>query len=570
MFYEGVKNTSNTTLDGDLPVIVRTTAPTVAIPTNFGTSQLQIDDNPEDGEELDITVVISDENDIDVVTLYYQQGCSEYTSVPMMPSNAGSYMGTIPASEVTMDGLLYFIVAQNIVGFSSTSDIFCIEIRFNSGSLTTNSLINSAYSSGLPMDRWRLLSIPAVLDDNGVSQVIGDELGSEDDHVWRLFEYNESTSSFNDDPEQFIPGDSYWLYQRVEENLLVSAPAGKTGNMSGTDLTIRPGWNLIGSPYPFSLPLSLDPVQFYGPITYGVEAEEWSSVVSELDPWNGYAVYNRTSNDLNISLDPTACDTASLVPRAFDDEEGWLMTLQARGKEYQDRFNTIGALSGAHNELDWRDNPEIRAPESFLSLFFKIPEEEQTHLFTSDIRALDSELKLWDTSIRNTTAESRVTLSWHNEQTLPAGLSVQLLDINTRTLVDMVSNNQFVIDHLDSRYDRQLKIIAGDPASVVLAANDILSDLPEETYIKGNYPNPFNPVTTIRFGIPEPRRISLTVVNMLGQEVADVFNGWMDIGHHEVRWQSLDDQGMPVASGVYFAVLNDGTSIDVQKMILLK
>ena len=48
MFYEGVKNTSNTTLDGDLPVIVRTTAPTVAIPTNFGTSQLQIDDNPEE------------------------------------------------------------------------------------------------------------------------------------------------------------------------------------------------------------------------------------------------------------------------------------------------------------------------------------------------------------------------------------------------------------------------------------------------------------------------------------------------------------------------------------------
>ena len=49
MFYEGVKNTKNTTLDGDLPVIVRTTAPTVAIPTNFGTSQLEIDDNPNEG-----------------------------------------------------------------------------------------------------------------------------------------------------------------------------------------------------------------------------------------------------------------------------------------------------------------------------------------------------------------------------------------------------------------------------------------------------------------------------------------------------------------------------------------
>ena len=528
---------------------------------------IQLDDDPGDGEELDITVEISDENDIDVVTLYYQQGCSEYTSVAMSGS-VGSYTGTIPGSAVTMNGLLYFIVARNTLGFSSTSDIFCIEVRFNSGSLTTGSLRSSAYPRGLPMDKWRLLSIPAVLDDSGVSQVIGDELGTQDDNVWRLFEYNEGTGSFNDNPGQFTPGDSYWLYQRVGNNLSLSAPAGQTGNMCGTDLTIKPGWNLIGSPYSFSLPLVLDPVQFYGPITYGVEAEEWSNVVSEMDPWNGYAVYNRTSNDLNISLDPTGCDTARLV-RTLD-EEGWLMTLQARGNDYQDSFNMIGALSGAHDQLDWHDNPEIRAPERFVSLFFKIPDEEQEHLFTSDIRALDGKLKIWDTRIRSTAMESGVTLSWHRDQTLPAGLSVQLLDLNTRTVVDMVLSDHLVLGHLDSHYDRQLKIISGDPAAVSLAVDDILSQVPEELSIQGNYPNPFNPVTTIRFGLPEPRRVSLTIVNMLGQEVVDLLNGWKGIGHHEIRWQSLDNQGVPVASGVYFAVLRDGISIDVRKMILLK
>ena len=529
---------------------------------------IQLDDDPGDGEELDITVEISDENDIDVVTLYYQQGCSEYTSVAMSGS-VGSYTGTIPGSAVTMNGLLYFIVARNTLGFSSTSDIFCIEVRFNSGSLTTGSLTSSAYPRGLPMDKWRLLSIPAVLDDSGVSQVIGDELGTQDDNVWRLFEYNEGTGSFNDNPGQFTPGDSYWLYQRVGNNLSLSAPAGQTGNMCGTDLTIKPGWNLIGSPYSFSLPLVLDPVQFYGPITYGVEAEEWSNVVSEMDPWNGYAVYNRTSNDLNISLDPAGCDTVPLA-RTLDEEEGWLMTLQARGNDYQDSFNMIGALSGAHDQLDWHDNPEIRAPERFVSLFFKIPDEEQEHLFTSDIRALDGKLKIWDTRIRSTAMESGVTLSWHRDQTLPAGLSVQLLDLNTRTVVDMVLSDHLVLGHLDSHYDRQLKIISGDPAAVSLAVDDILSQVPEELSIQGNYPNPFNPVTTIRFGLPEPRRVSLTIVNMLGQEVVDLLNGWKGIGHHEIRWQSLDNQGVPVASGVYFAVLRDGISIDVRKMILLK
>ena len=527
------------------------------------------DDVPEGQEEISITVEIACVHGNNGVTLHYRQGGSSgYTSVAMS-GGAGSFTGTIPGSAVTMNGLLYYIIAQNALGISSTSDIFCIEVGFNSGSVTTSSLTGSAYPSGLPMDKWRLISIPAVLDNSNVSQVIGDELGTQDNNVWRLYEYNEGTGSFNDNPAQFTPGDSYWLYQRVGNNLSVSAPAGETGDMCGTYLTIRPGWNLIGSPYPFSLPLFLDPVQFYGPIAYGVEAEEWSGVVSELDPWNGYAVYNRTSGNLVITLDPTVTGTARLA-RTLDEEDGWLMTLQVKGDEYQDRFNTIGARSGAHDQLDWHDNPEIRAPERFVSLFFRIPDEDQEHLFTSDVRALDGKLKLWDTRIRSTAVESGVTLSWHSEQVLPAGLSVQLLDLNTRTLVDMVLRDHLVLGRLDSGYDRQLKIIAGDPAAVALAVDDILSQLPEEFSIQGTYPNPFNPVTTIRFGLPEPRRVSLTIVNMLGQEVAELLNGWKDLGHHEIRWQSLDNQGVPVASGVYFAVLRDGTSIDAWKMMLLK
>ena len=165
---------------------------------------------------------------------------------------------------------------------------------------------------------------------------------------------------------------------------------------------------------------------------------------------------------------------------------------------------------------------------------------------------------------------SGVTLSWHRDLALPAGLSVQLLDLNTRTVVDMVSSDYLVLGHLDSLYNRQLKIISGDPAAVSLAVEDILSQVPEKLSIQGSYPNPFNPVTTIRFGLSEPRRVSLIIVNMLGHEVAELLNGWTDLGYHEIRWRSFDNHGVPVASGVYFAVLRDGASIDVRRMILLK
>ena len=82
--------------------------------------------------------------------------------------------------------------------------------------------------------------------------------------------------------------------------------------------------------------------------------------------------------------------------------------------------------------------------------------------------------------------------------------------------------------------------------------------------------NPFNPLTTIRFGLPKPKRVSLSIVNILGQEVSVLINGWRDIGHHEVRWQGMDSKGIPAASGVYFAVLRDSRQVRITKMMLLK
>ncbi|MFQ6677934.1 MAG: right-handed parallel beta-helix repeat-containing protein [Fidelibacterota bacterium] len=85
-----------------------------------------------------------------------------------------------------------------------------------------------------------------------------------------------------------------------------------------------------------------------------------------------------------------------------------------------------------------------------------------------------------------------------------------------------------------------------------------------------NYPNPFNPVTNILFGLPEPRNIRLTVVNILGQEVVELTDGWHDLGFHTVQWNGLNQFGQNVSAGMYFAVLSDGKSVRVQKMLLLK
>ncbi|MEC8915699.1 MAG: T9SS type A sorting domain-containing protein, partial [Candidatus Neomarinimicrobiota bacterium] len=546
----------NSFIDTDGPVI-----------SNFALTPAQ----PNILEEVTVTADLADGTGIAAATLYYMAGGSSgYTSVEMA-TTGGSYSGTIPGSAVSMAGLFYYMVAIDLSesSYTTSSDTIGIPVNFAAGSLTTSSATGSAYPSGLPLDKWRLISIPAVLDETGVGLVIGDELGTQDDNIWRMFDYDKSTSSYKANPVDFTVGESYWLYQRVEDNLTVSTPAGETGNMSGTTLTIAPGWNFIGSPYPFSLPLALDQVQFYGPITYGLTGQSWSSVVPELDPWNGYAVYNRTVSDKTIVLDPGSAG-AGLAARTLDQEEGWLMTLQVSTEEYQDRFNTIGALLSAHDDRDWHDNPEITAPGRSVSLFFTIPDEEVTYEVTSDVRALDGRLKAWDARIRAKDLQGATELSWTIDQVLETGQAVQLVDLSARSVVDMLHDDRLDLGTVYFRYDRQIKIISGEPEQVALAVDEILAAIPEELSLEGNYPNPFNPVTTIRFGLPEPRRVSLTIVNMLGQEVAELLNGWKDLGHHEIRWQSLDNQGVPVASGVYFAVLRDGSSIDVRKMILLK
>lgn len=68
----------------------------------------------------------------------------------------------------------------------------------------------------------------------------------------------------------------------------------------------------------------------------------------------------------------------------------------------------------------------------------------------------------------------------------------------------------------------------------------------------------------------EPRKIRLVVVNILGQEIVDMANGWYDLGYHQIRWDIRDKAGRSIASGVYFAILTDGKEIHVTKMIMLK
>ena len=88
---------------------------------------------------------------------------------------------------------------------------------------------------------------------------------------------------------------------------------------------------------------------------------------------------------------------------------------------------------------------------------------------------------------------------------------------------------------------------------------------PTEFSLSRNYPNPFNPETSISFAIPEAVRVSLSVYNLLGRKVATLYEGMTAPGYYTVRWD-----GSNMASGVYFYRLQAGDFNCIKKCILMK
>jgi len=89
--------------------------------------------------------------------------------------------------------------------------------------------------------------------------------------------------------------------------------------------------------------------------------------------------------------------------------------------------------------------------------------------------------------------------------------------------------------------------------------------VPAEVRIIGNYPNPFNPVTTISYELPVTTHVTLTISDVVGREVARLVDGPQEAGYKSVTFD-----GSNLASGIYFYRLQAGTFVETKRMILMK
>jgi hypothetical protein len=161
-----------------------------------------------------------------------------------------------------------------------------------------------------------------------------------------------------------------------------------------------------------------------------------------------------------------------------------------------------------------------------------------------------------------------------NAATPIGGTTEPLYPINVVGVVSQYSSGATV-------YNNGYEIMPRDTNDIkhitVMGVNDALAGIPTVYSLQNNYPNPFNPSTTIMYGLPQQSHVTVMIYSVLGQEVATLVNEVQAPSYYRAVWNGQDKKGGQVSSGVYFfrivAQSTDGKAqpfVQVKKMMLMK
>ena len=93
---------------------------------------------------------------------------------------------------------------------------------------------------------------------------------------------------------------------------------------------------------------------------------------------------------------------------------------------------------------------------------------------------------------------------------------------------------------------------------------------PSFSKLYDNFPNPFNPITNIRYDLPEATNVTISIYNIMGRKVKNLINTNQNSGYKSVIWNGTNNNGEMVSGGMYFYSIKTNTFSQTRKMILLK
>lgn len=415
----------------------------------------------------------------------------------------------------------------------------------------------------LTSTEYRLFSMPGIVDTIKIGNY---PLGSQRVD-WRMYSDNGNVDNYLVELSHnsyLRTGEGYWLLKRGELYLPQFDMVMPVLNSDASfDIQIHIGWNIIGNP--FDKNISWQRILETNNLPSNTQLYSYNgsyAASSVLEPFKGYYFFNN-SNLTNLKI---SYPFGNINPTYKNTPADWMVKLNYKSDINEDGENYIGIAKSAKNGMDLMDN---RKPPLFFDqgfLYFARPEWDNIfQRFSSDIRPEIGDGQIWDFEVSNP-RKSNNSISFEGIDKVPNDYRIILINSWNSVPFDLRNGSKYSFVSVAEKM--QFKLIIGTSDFV---EKEIANLVPQEFELIQNFPNPFNSSTSISVKLPRDANIKLDIYNSLGQMVKNITEGYHQAGIHTFSWDGVDAAGVPVASGVYYYRLFEGTNqIHSKKMIMIK
>jgi hypothetical protein len=379
---------------------------------------------------------------------------------------------------------------------------------------------------------------------------------------WRAFKYNASGNQQEllSTSDGVQAGEGIFLIRKgsfTVANRQTTLPP-LIGDSAATML-LHAGWNIVANPFhqnvqwtniltANALPLTTRRFEYLGEYDY-------DSVSLDFQPFRGYFFFN-AFNFASLRIPYPFSSAAPNVPPFV----GWRVQLKLRTQSNSDQHNYLGISPAADVGLDTLESRKPPFLFDHNSLSFQRPEWDARYpSFAEDYRPELGDGQAWDFVVETPTNQ-QAQLMLAGIEHVPSGFDVVLINLSNTTPVDVrrVQHIEFAPVKPTTRF----KFIVGTPGFIAQQTSKLL---PDRFALLPNYPNPFNPVTTIEFHVPQQSAVVLRIYDLLGSEVETLVRDEKLPGVYSVLWNATG-----YASGVYFYRMSAAGFEETRKLLVIR
>jgi hypothetical protein len=368
------------------------------------------------------------------------------------------------------------------------------------------------------------------------------------------------------DTYKFTVGRAFWLIRKGNLVLSKTVPSAPLDTGNAAVVPLHSNWNLITSPFPnpvaWAAILAANGLPAGDPI-YHYDGSPYSRP-GTMSPFVGYYYFN--TSGISAIRFPFSTAYSKVSDPVQDPAILWTVQVTMETGTYHDQLLAFGVAKGARRDLDLLDHRRPPAIGSVPSIYFARPAwDTDFPRFVTDVRPGVDGVEEWEFEV-NSHSKEPVQLAFAGLDEVPHSYAVMLLDRDRAQSIDLRATPEFRFS--PARQVSQFSVLVGNPEEVRKKLDDVV---PRTFALGDNFPNPFNPSTTIPVAVPLAAEVTLKIYNLLGEEIKTLQAGPLEPGRYWFTWDGRNRGGAQVASGVYLSRLTSSSGVSfTKKMVLMK